>query len=229
MRELRSARKTRKNRKNWLRSWLVPLKRVLKPAASLYVCSEWQSSCSVERVLARIILCVTASPGNGKRAARPRTTGKTQRRTSGSARFRKIQFSSGRGENQTAVIAPYRMPPEIPGLGSMARNTARRRRPILTDISVPFWSMPENTEHPTQKPEKLCKADTHRVPLLGSCAGPVWVRTSAVAAHKLGHRYIGIEREKKYCLFALKRLKLSDEDPAIQGYSDGCFERNSGK
>ena len=23
------------------------------------------------------------------------------------------------------------------------------------DISIPYWSMPENTAHPTQKPEKL--------------------------------------------------------------------------
>ena len=26
---------------------------------------------------------------------------------------------------------------------------------IWTDITIPFWSMPENTEHPTQKPEKV--------------------------------------------------------------------------
>jgi site-specific DNA-methyltransferase (adenine-specific) len=26
---------------------------------------------------------------------------------------------------------------------------------LWTDLTVPFWSMPENTEHPTQKPEKL--------------------------------------------------------------------------
>ena len=26
---------------------------------------------------------------------------------------------------------------------------------LWTDISVPFWSMPENTDHPTQKSEKL--------------------------------------------------------------------------
>ena len=26
---------------------------------------------------------------------------------------------------------------------------------IWTDMTVPYWSMPENTDHPTQKPEKL--------------------------------------------------------------------------
>src|SRR5207244_1385233 len=26
---------------------------------------------------------------------------------------------------------------------------------LWTDLTVPFWSMPENTDHPTQKPEKL--------------------------------------------------------------------------
>ena len=26
---------------------------------------------------------------------------------------------------------------------------------LMSDITIPFWSMPENTDHPTQKSEKL--------------------------------------------------------------------------
>ena len=35
----------------WLRSWIEPLIPLLKPNASLYVCTEWQCSSTVEKVL----------------------------------------------------------------------------------------------------------------------------------------------------------------------------------
>ncbi|MBI2416798.1 MAG: site-specific DNA-methyltransferase, partial [Ignavibacteriales bacterium] len=101
---------------------------------------------------------------------------------------------------------------------------------IWTDLTIPFWSMPENTEHPTQKPEKLLAkiilsaTDTGDMvldPFLGS-------GTTSVVAKKLGRKYLGIEMEEQYCLFAEKRLKMANNDKNIQGYSDGTFwERNT--
>ena len=101
---------------------------------------------------------------------------------------------------------------------------------LWNDITVPFWSMPENTEHPTQKPEKLLakiilassdKGDLIFDPFLGS-------GTTSVAAKKLDRKYIGIERELDYCLIAEKRLKLADKEKRIQGFENGIFrERNS--
>ena len=98
------------------------------------------------------------------------------------------------------------------------------------DISVPFWSMPENTDHPTQKPEKLIAklilassrpGDIVLDPFLGS-------GTTSVVAKKLGRHYCGIEIEEEYCLLAERRLELADMAPTIQGYSDGVFwERNT--
>ena len=98
------------------------------------------------------------------------------------------------------------------------------------DISVPFWSMPENTDHPTQKPEKLYAklilastkpGDIVFDPFLGS-------GTASVVAKKLGRHYLGIEMNEEYCLLAQKRLNMADEDKSIQGYSDGVFwERNT--
>ena len=92
--------------------------------------------------------------------------------------------------------------------------------------------MPENTPHPAQKSEKLMarlilassvKGDTVFDPFLG--AG-----SAAVTAKKLGRHYIGIEREKQYCVWAEQRLLMADSDKGIQGYSDGIFwERNSGR
>jgi site-specific DNA-methyltransferase (adenine-specific) len=98
------------------------------------------------------------------------------------------------------------------------------------DITIPFWSMPENTAHPTQKPEKLIakiilasssENDTVFDPFLGS-------GTTSVAAKKLKRHYIGIEREARYCVWAEQRLEAAELHSGIQGYTDGVFwERNS--
>ena len=90
--------------------------------------------------------------------------------------------------------------------------------------------MPENTDHPTQKPEKLIaklvlasskKDDFVLDPFLGS-------GTTTVAAKKLGRRFCGIELNHEYCCWALKRLERATSELAIQGYTDGVFwERNS--
>ncbi|NLA73258.1 MAG: site-specific DNA-methyltransferase, partial [Clostridiales bacterium] len=100
------------------------------------------------------------------------------------------------------------------------------------DISVPFWSMAENTSHPTQKPEKLIaklilassnKGDIVFDPFLGS-------GTSAVTAKKLDRRFVGIEKSKRYCALSQYRLIKANEDKRIQGYEDNVFwERNTQK
>lgn len=98
------------------------------------------------------------------------------------------------------------------------------------DISIPFWSMPENTDHPTQKPEKLIAklilasskpGDVVFDPFVGS-------GTTCVVAKKLGRKYIGIEIDEEYCTWCVKRLNLAETDTEIQGYNGGYFwERNT--
>jgi site-specific DNA-methyltransferase (adenine-specific) len=90
--------------------------------------------------------------------------------------------------------------------------------------------MPENTDHPTQKPEKLMA----KLILASSNPGQVVLDpflgsgTTAVVAQKLGRQYIGIELDEEYCCLAQKRLALADQDNSIQGYHDGVFwERNT--
>ena len=90
--------------------------------------------------------------------------------------------------------------------------------------------MPENTDHPTQKPEKLIA----KLILASSKPGDIVFDpfagsgTTCVAAKKLGRRYLGIEIDHEYCLWGAKRLLLADNDIFIQGYSDGVFwERNT--
>jgi site-specific DNA-methyltransferase (adenine-specific) len=90
--------------------------------------------------------------------------------------------------------------------------------------------MPENTDHPTQKPEKLLaklilassrSGDFVFDPFLGS-------GSTCVAAKKLNRRFSGVEVEAEYCRMAVKRLNRADTDVSIQGYHGGHFwERNS--
>ncbi len=92
--------------------------------------------------------------------------------------------------------------------------------------------MPENTDHPTQKPEKLLAkiilassndGDIVLDPFLGS-------GTTSVTAKKLKRNFIGIESDEYFCCLAEKRLLLAESDTSIQGYDNGVFwERNSTK
>ena len=96
---------------------------------------------------------------------------------------------------------------------------------IWFDITVPFWSMVENTDHPTQKSEKLYaklilassnKGDNIYEPFAG-------VFTGCVTAAKLGRNWVGVEFENEYCLLGQKRLVLAEVNKNIQGYEDGVF------
>ena len=101
---------------------------------------------------------------------------------------------------------------------------------IWTDITIPYWSMAENTDHPTQKPEKLIaklilassnEGDVVFDPFLGS-------GTSSVVAKKLNRHFVGIEIDRTYVATAEYRLELAESDNSIQGYFDGVFwERNT--
>ena len=132
------------------------------------------------------------------------------------------------------VIAPYRTNGKPKDWEETANGNFRMTYPsnFWDDISVPFWSMPENTDHPTQKPEKLYAklilasskpGDVIFDPFMGS-------GTACVVAKKLDRRYIGVEINQEYCLWAAKRIWMADSNPTIQGYADGVFwERNSEK
>jgi len=96
------------------------------------------------------------------------------------------------------------------------------------DMTVPFWSMPENTAHPAQKPEKLMaklilassnEGDLVFDPFAGS-------GTTAVTAKKLGRRFTAIEKSPEYCAWAQIRLERAETDARIQGYEDGVFIKN---
>ena len=218
---------------DWLRSWLSQLPRLLKPNASIYMCCDWQSSNAVYSVFSEYFQVrnrITWEREKGRGAKR------NWKNASEDIWFGTVgdryTFNVEAVKLQRRVRAPYRDAGGKPkDWQDTAKGKFRATHPsnLWTDISVPFWSMPENTDHPTQKPEKLIAKiilassnpdDVVFDPFLGS-------GTTSVVAKKLGRRYVGVEREELYCCWAEKRLALAREDVSIQGYVNGYFwERN---
>jgi site-specific DNA-methyltransferase (adenine-specific) len=217
----------------WFERWFARLLPALKPAASLYVCSDWRSSTVVHRVLLRHVV------------VRNRITWEREKGRGAKANWKSasedIWFATVSGDYyfnveavklRRQVLAPYREAGQPKGWEDSRDGRFRLTHPsnLWTDLTVPFWAMPENTAHPTQKPEKLVaklllassrEGDVVFDPFLGS-------GTTAAVAVKLGRKFFGVELDPYYCCLALKRAQLAREFPEIQGYAGGVFwERNT--
>lgn len=219
---------------NWLTHWISQLPRLLKSNASIYMCCDWQSSNAIYQVFSEYFQVrnrITWEREKGRGAKR------NWKNASEDVWFGTVgedyTFNLNAVKMQRRVRAPYRDAGGQPKDWQQTKQgNFRATHPsnLWTDISVPFWSMPENTDHPTQKPEKLVAkmilassnpGDVVFDPFLGS-------GTTSVVAKKLERRYVGIEQEKLYCCWAQKRLALAGQDTSIQGYTDGYFwERNT--
>jgi site-specific DNA-methyltransferase (adenine-specific) len=217
----------------WLDSWLAPLIKTLKPTASIYICGDWQSSMAIHRVAQNYFIVqnrITWEREKGRGAQGNWKNGSED--IWFCTMSREYTFNVDAVKLKRQVIAPYTqngVPKDWAG-SETGRFRLTHPSNLWTDLTVPFWSMPENTDHPTQKPEKLLAkiilassnpGDVVLDPFLGS-------GTSSVAAKKLGRRYVGIEIEEIYGCLAEKRLELAETDQTIQGYAGGVFwERNT--
>lgn len=218
----------------YLDSWMGELSRILKRNGSIYVCGDWKSSGALQRSVSRhfaLLNRITWGREKGRSAQSNWKSG-----------MEDIWFAVKNPKEyffdpksvclRRRVIAPYREAGAPKGWHDSGSGKFRDTAPsnFWDDISVPFWSMPENTDHPTQKPEKLVAklvlassrpGDMVFDPFLGS-------GTTSVVAKKLGRRFAGIERDLEYACLAGKRLEIAETEKSIQGYSDGIFwERNS--
>lgn len=217
----------------WFDSWLNPLRKVLKPTASVYVCGDWKSSSAIFRVMSKYFKIRNRITWEREKGRGAKSNWKN---CSEDIWFGTVSdnftFNSDAVMLKRKVIAPYRLDGKPKDWSEEETGNYRLTYPsnLWTDITVPFWSMPENTDHPTQKPEKLLakiilasskEGDFVFDPFLGS-------GTTSVVAKKLGRKYCGIELDELYCCLAEKRLEMADNDKSIQGYIDGVFwERNS--
>jgi site-specific DNA-methyltransferase (adenine-specific) len=219
---------------DWMDTWLSKLVRTLKPDASVYICGDWRSSGSIFEVASRYLTVhnrITWEREKGRGALNNwKNASEDIWFCTVSSRYK---FHVDRVKMKRKVIAPYRNADGRPKDWDDAEDGQYRlTHPsnVWTDLTVPFWSMPENTEHPTQKPEKLlakiilASSDENDVvldPFLGS-------GTTSAVAKKLGRQYVGIEQDETFCCLAEKRLQLAEADKSIQGYADNVFwERNT--
>jgi site-specific DNA-methyltransferase (adenine-specific) len=219
---------------DWFDNVVTLLKPTLKPTASIYICGDWLTSTSLFAVAAQHF------------TVRNRITWEREKGRGAKANWKNASediwfctlsddytFNVDAVKLRRRVLAPYRQTDGSPkDWQETDRGDFRDTHPsnFWSDITIPFWSMPENTAHPTQKSEKLMAklilassnpGDVVFDPFLGS-------GTTAVVAQKLDRTHLGIEQDEDYCLLAAKRLEMASTDRTIQGFLDGVFwERNA--
>lgn len=218
----------------WLESWLSLSVRLLKPTASVYICGDWESSAAIHRVGEKYLI------------PRNRITWEREKGRGAKSNWKKCAediwfftvsddyyFDVEAVRLKRQVLAPYtdgNGAPKDWQESDDGRFRLTHPSNLWTDLTVPYWSMPENTDHPTQKPEKLLA----KIILASSCEGDFVFDpfngsgTTTVVAKKLGRSYLGVDVDETFCCFAQKRLDLAARDRVIQGYADGVFwERNT--
>ena len=218
---------------DYTEQWITAIKDKLKDTASLYVCCDWKSALVIGEIIDRHFIL------------RNRITWQREKGRGAKANWKNCMediFFATVSDNYTfnldavkqkrKVLAPYKQDGKPKDWEDTSDGKFRLTCPsnFWDDIAIPYWSMAENTAHPTQKPEKLIA----KLILASSNAGDLVLDpfagsgTTGVVAKKLSRNYINIEQNPLYCAWGEKRLKDADMDKTIQGYSDGVFwERNS--
>lgn len=215
------------------RSWISALRHTLRDSASVYVCSDWQSSLLIAPVLTEFFTIHNRITWQREKG---RGSQKNWKNSHEDIWFCSLgdqyTYNANAVKLRRRVLAPYRQDGVARDWSQTSEGKFRDTfaSNFWDDVTIPFWSMPENTAHPTQKSEKMLA----KMILASSSPGDVVLDpfagsgSTSVVAKKLGRHYVGIEREPQYCAWAEYRIARADLDPSIQGYRDGVFwERNS--
>lgn len=218
----------------YLRSWFPAIISKLKPNGSLYLCGDWKSTAALHIVMDEnltIMNRITWQREKGK-GAKSNWKNSMEDIWFGVKNTGNYYFDIEAVKVKRKVIAPYKIDGKPKDWEETADGNFRLTHPsnFWDDITVPYWSMPENTDHPTQKPEKLiAKLILASCPPNGIIFDPfLGSGTTSVVAKKLGRHYCGIEMNPEYCCWAEKRLETANINKNIQGYEHGVFwERNS--
>lgn len=218
----------------YVRSWLPAVLRCLKPDGSVYVCCDWKSSSAIFQVLGEHAVIKNRITWQREKGRGAKTNWKNAMEDIWFAVMddNNYYFDVEAVKQKRRVIAPYKVDGKPKDWEETEDGNFRLTHPsnFWDDISIPYWSMPENTDHPTQKPEKLvAKLILASCPEGGVVFDPfLGSGTTSVVAKKLGRRYCGVELSEEYAMLAAKRLLMADSDKTIQGYSGGVFwERNT--
>lgn len=218
---------------DWMDSWLQKILRLLKPTTSIYICGDWRSSSAIHLLCEKYFKVRNRITFEREKGRGANTNWKNNSEDIWFCTMsNKYYFNPDAVKLKRRVIAPYREKGQPKDWTEEENGKYRLTYPsnIWTDITIPFWSMPENTPHPTQKPEKLLAkiilaSSREEDIVFDPFAG---VGTTGVVARKLNRNFVLIEIDEEYCIYTIKRLHLANTDHSIQGYSNGVFwERNS--
>ena len=217
----------------YTQNWIDAVNKKLKKTASIYVCCDWRSALSIGQVLENNFIL------------RNRITWQREKGRGAKANWKNSMediffatvsddytFNLDAVKQKKKVIAPYKengKPKDwLEDKDGKYRYTCPSN--FWDDIAVPYWSMAENTAHPTQKPEKLIA----KLILASSNKGDLVLDifagsgTTGVVAKKLDRKFINIEQNLLYCAWGEKRLLEAENNKQIQGYENGIFyERNT--
>jgi site-specific DNA-methyltransferase (adenine-specific) len=217
----------------YLKSWFPKLIKILKPNASVYICGDWKSTFCLYQIMKEHTIIRNRITWQREKGRGAKTNWKNAMEdiwfgTIGNNYY----FDVNAVKQKRKVIAPYRENGQPKDWEETDNGNFRLTHPgnFWDDISIPYWSMPENTDHPTQKPEKLiAKLILASCPVNGIVFDPfLGSGTTSVVAKKLGRCYVGVEMNEEYCLWAEKRLAIAETNKTIQGYFNGVFwERNT--
>lgn len=225
--------KTKSEYEGFTRTWLEAIKPKLKDHASIYICCDWKSSMVIGQVLAEYFQVRNRITWMREKGRGAKANWKNSMEDIWFATVSEdYKFNLDAVKLRRKVIAPYKESGKPKDWEETDSGNFRNTHPsnFWDDLTIPFWSMKENTAHPTQKPEKLiaklvlASSDENDLifdPFAGS-------GTTCVVAKKLSRKFIAIEQNPLYVAWSFKRLEMADEDKSIQGYEDGVFwERNT--
>lgn len=219
---------------NYIKSWLPLLCQKLKPDGSLYMCGDWKCSAAQQQAIEEELTVLNRITWQREKGRGANSNWKNAMEDIWFAVKDKndYYFNVDAVKMKRKVIAPYKENGKPKDWEETNVGNFRITCPsnFWDDISVPFWSMPENTDHPTQKPEKLIA----KLVLASSKPGDLVLDpfagsgTTCVVAKKLGRKFIGVEIDEEYCTWGVKRLNMAEGNTEIQGYNGGFFwERNT--
>lgn len=231
---MKFSRRSQESYDEYLETWFPKVCKKLKANGSLYMCGDWKCTASLQNAIEKQLTVLNRITWQREKGRGAKNNWKNGMEDIWFAvkNPNDYYFNVDAVMCKRQVLAPYKADGKPKDWDDSLDGKFRLTYPsnFWDDISVPFWSMPENTDHPTQKPEKLYaklilasskEGDVVFDPFLGS-------GTASVVAKKLKRSYCGIELNEEYCLWAEKRLLMAEQDTSIQGYSDGVFwERNT--